>query len=74
MTTSPQEPAASSVAGYVLRGGRAAETIVRGARPEFVRVTYQDGTADVYKPTGERDERHPEFELYDFEQITLEST
>jgi len=47
---------------------------VRGARPEFVRVIYQDGTADVYKPTGERDERHPEFELYDFEQISLKSS
>ncbi len=69
MTTSPQEPTTRTAAGYVLRGGPAAGTIVRGGAPEFVRIPAADGTADVYKPTGERDEQRPEFERYDFEPI-----
>jgi hypothetical protein len=71
MTTSPQEPGTQSSAGYALRGGgRADGTIVRGRRPEFVRVEYPDRTADVYKPTGERDKQQPDFERYDFEPTT----
>jgi hypothetical protein len=65
--TSTEEP---RFAGYVLRGGTAEATIVRGGPlPSFVQLRWDDGTADVYKPTGQPDSERSDFERYDLEPL-----
>jgi hypothetical protein len=69
MTTSPQDPAAEASEGYVLRDGPMDGVIVRGRRPAFVHIENDDGTGDVYRPSGHPDDEQPDLERYDFEEI-----
>lgn len=60
----------SEFTGYVLRGGPLDGNAAYGRLPNFVRVEYEDdGTADVYKPTGAPDESNPSLQRYQLESI-----
>lgn len=60
----------SQFTGYVLRGGPFDGTAVYGRLPNFVRAQYEDdGTADVYKPTGEPDGSNSSLQRYQLEPI-----
>ena len=57
-------------AGYILCGGPLDGAAVHGRTPTFVRVEYDDdGTADVYRPTGKADASSPSLERYQLEPM-----
>lgn len=65
-----EENARNEVAGCVLRnGGPLNGTIIRGRRPVFVAIEYEDGSHDLYRTSGNRDIEHSELERYDYEQL-----
>jgi hypothetical protein len=55
--------------GYVLRGGPRGGKVSRGGPKTYVAIEWDDGTRDLYRPSGESDSEHPELERFDFEEI-----
>jgi len=60
------QEAANRPAGCVLRnGGPLNGTIIRDRHPVFIAIEYDDGSHEIYRPTGMPDIEYSDLERYD---------